>query len=131
MNRLSKAELKRIVDLATQADAFRTEIEQKLADFRADNYRLIEKLDEVRAEFYGVMEDLANEAEAYYDERSDRWQASDTGDAYNSWMSRLEEVRDKADMEITFADFSLDPDADVTEFDFIAEGLDPDFAEPE
>lgn len=43
------------------------------------------------------LEELANNAEEYYEERSEDWQESDNGNNYYAWF---EEIRSKAEFEV-------------------------------
>jgi hypothetical protein len=43
----------------------------------------------------GVYQDLADEAQAYFDERSERWQQGDAGTEYEVWLNTLTEAIDE------------------------------------
>lgn len=45
-------------------------------------------------EAYGFVEDIHSEREGEYDDRSERWQEGERGEAAATWLSELEEVRD-------------------------------------
>lgn len=53
------------------------------------------------ADLKGVYEDIAGEARDYYDNRSEKWQEGDTGQAYQEWLDSLESPDlDDAEIEI-------------------------------
>lgn len=61
-----------------------------------------------------VYEGIAEEARAYYDERSEKWQEGDAGTNYNEWIDTLEAVEfDEVELDLPdelpmpdFPDFS-------------------------
>lgn len=55
---------------------------------------------EAREEAHSVLDDLVNEAQTYFDERSDKWQEGDAGLEYQSWISSIENARDQLGDEI-------------------------------
>lgn len=44
-----------------------------------------------------TLEEIANNAEEYYEERSEEWQESENGNNYYTWF---EEIRSKAEFEV-------------------------------
>jgi DNA repair exonuclease SbcCD ATPase subunit len=61
-----------------------------------------------------VMEEIASEAENYYDDKSEKWQEGEKGEAYGEWRDRLRELADEFDEpdcpELEFSDIEC-PDS--------------------
>lgn len=53
---------------------------QNLKDEAIDNLRVVQDR----------ISHLAEEAQNYYDERSEKWQESENGEAYSEWISNIE-----------------------------------------
>jgi polyhydroxyalkanoate synthesis regulator phasin len=79
---------------------------------------LADQANEAREEAYSVLDDLVNEAQAYFDERSEKWQESDAGSAYQSWISDMENARDQLGDDIT-----LSVGEDIDTFDDLIDAL--------
>jgi hypothetical protein len=47
------------------------------------------------ADLRGIYRDLADHAQTYFDERSERWQQGDAGTAYDAWMNGLAEAAER------------------------------------
>lgn len=52
----------------------------------------LKDLNEKREEAAELVEELRGKAEDYFNEKSEKWQESETGERYSSWMSAIEEV---------------------------------------
>jgi hypothetical protein len=60
----------------------------------------IEELNSAISEANGFAENIASEIQAYIDERSEKWQDSDRGSAYNDWCSAYQDlVLDEASLD--------------------------------
>lgn len=82
---------------------------------------------ETVAEAYGFLDDIINEREGEFDDMSERWQEGDRGEATQSWIESLQEVRDELiDVEEIMIDLP-----DVTGLPDHAEILDNLQTEPE
>jgi len=55
-----------------------------------------------------LMEELANDADNYFDDKSEKWQEGEKGEAYGEWRDRLREIADEFD----------EPECPEIEFDF-------------
>jgi DNA phosphorothioation-dependent restriction protein DptG len=68
---------------------------------------------ETREEIRGVIEDWYNEADAYYDDRSEKWQEGDSGQAYDTWKDEIAQAQAEFETEL-----SIDIPTDILgEFD--------------
>ncbi len=90
--RLSQA-TQSFTELREKATQIINECNAKLAD-------LGEAVEDARQDAYGVLDDLCNEAQTYYDNRSEAWRDKDSGENYLNWINDLEEVRDTLDGEL-------------------------------
>lgn len=60
--------------------------------FRSDVELAIEKYNNKLASLKEVYTGLAETAREYYDERSEKWQEGDAGQAYSDWCDEMENV---------------------------------------
>jgi uncharacterized protein YidB (DUF937 family) len=100
MRALDKATQKRIDDLLNEIDTLGNNInnahsaaEEQLQGILAPLIDAISAYNEKVEEFNSVMEDVVSEAQSYFDDRSEKWQEGDAGEAYSSWISALENTR--------------------------------------
>lgn len=68
----------------------------------AEKARLSEQLEEARSAFEAAVQEandfleaVAPELRAYYDEKSEKWQESDAGSAYDGWVTTFESKLDE------------------------------------
>lgn len=57
-----------------------------------------------------IYEDLASQAQTYYDDRTDAWKDSDAGSTYLDWIGRLESPEGLEDLEIDLPEDLEEPD---------------------
>jgi hypothetical protein len=124
MKKMTPNEVERLIAAATEVDAIldemdliRTHAESELGTKIAE---LREPLDEAR----GLLEDAAQAAETYYDERSEKWQEGDTGSAYCDWKNDLRSLADAAGDDIDAPEI-----AEIERPDWVDRALNADFAE--
>lgn len=63
-------------------------------------------VEKIQDKLNAVLEDInefINDARASYDDKSERWQESDKGQAVDTWIGELEQARD--DLENAIAEF--------------------------
>lgn len=105
MNKLSRADHERREKLSTTLADLKAEIEAQRDILNAK----IEAFNEAVEETNGWVEDVARTIEEYIDERSEKWQESERGDAYGTWKDEWEnftlEIVDTVE-EIEFEDFA-------------------------
>ena len=76
-------------------------------------------IDDANALLDGVRED----AQAHYDEKSEKWQESDKGTDYQEWISELEQTLD--DVEVDAPEDVSEPDfSAIDTFEHIRQGVD-------
>lgn len=95
MNKIKPADLTELSGLASEVADLFDEARDILAKADDEAANKLEQADAKRQEARDKMAELASEAEAYYDERSEKWQESDTGQAYQEWKDRLTEIADE------------------------------------
>lgn len=130
--KLTKAELDRktqiegnLTDKIAKLEDGKRELEEAitaLVDTFNDDY--VAPMNEALNEAHGFADDIANERQSEYDDKSDRWQEGDRGQGAYSWLSAVESGRDACD-ELTFMQSpTLDFDMpDVSEFENIPEEM--------
>jgi chromosome segregation ATPase len=79
-----------------------TSINTLIGMFNTRVTTLTEELNSLRQSAYEKLDQLASDAEAYYDEKSETWQDGDNGQLYAEWRSQIEEARDM--LEEVFAE---------------------------
>jgi chromosome segregation ATPase len=103
MQKLSKRDLERIKDAATRMEDLQSKVEEIVTKANSELEALVEEFEDARHDAFGALDDICNEAQDYFDERSEKWQDGDKGDQYRDWISSLEEVRDHLDQSITLS----------------------------
>jgi hypothetical protein len=89
----------RITALASVADAQRGVIQDAIYDLNDTLALKLGTVEDARRvyntairDLHEVYQDLADRAQSYYDDRSDRWRESDAGTDYEEWLSALAET---------------------------------------
>jgi hypothetical protein len=93
---------KQIAELADVVTEKGEQVVEALADFNNAFALKLDALEKARsaynaaiADLRGIIQDLADEAQAYFDERSERWQASEAGNEYGEWAVELAEAAER------------------------------------
>lgn len=126
MKRLSKEQVKRHAQLATDLHEAYREMEAAIGYYNVAVSEAFAKLaPAVEAfnakvteanEFIGEVHD---EQEAYFDEKSERWQEGDAGSAYSDWKGEWETEVEEVELE---EPGELDvPDVDIESFENLEE----------
>lgn len=115
MNRLSKQEIE---DRDRRNKALRdalAEVNRQIDTFNAamdEHWRAVEDAvsvyNEAVGEVNGWLSDIHSAQEAHYDEKSEKWQEGERGEAYQSWMQEFEN-------EVEEAEVSKPDDVDAVE----------------
>jgi hypothetical protein len=99
MNRLSKTQLAEKVRLLQQLRRVGSKVEEALADFnrkveeaKAPVDQAVEEYNAVLAEAKAFAEGIAADAQSHYDDKSEKWQEGERGQAYQAWVSEWENV---------------------------------------
>ena len=95
ISRTQQAEINKAVDalgeagkaLAQAIDSYNEALEPLRVDIEAARDTYNEKIADLKA----VYVDIAGEARAYYDDRSQKWQEGEAGEAYSEWVDQLDE----------------------------------------
>jgi hypothetical protein len=124
MLKISRTDLDKLADFGDAAAEVFTELSNLAEIFEADTARLLEKFAEIQSEACAIMEDAASEAESYYDEKSEKWQEGERGQAYSEWKDRLREIADSLGEALDAPDLTM-PD----EPDWLNSFREPDFSE--
>ncbi len=85
------------------------ELDTCLAEARGKVTELVAAINEARQEVHGILDDLVTEVDAYYDERSAKWQEGDKGQSYDEWRQELTQTRDEMDEDLEL-EIPEDPD---------------------
>jgi hypothetical protein len=131
--KLTKAELDRKAEIESELTDAINKLDDGKRQLEEDMTNLVNKfnddyvapLNEALEKAYGFADDIANERQGEYDDKSDRWQEGDRGSAAYSWISAVESARDACD-QLTFPDaptFEFDA-PDVSDFENMPEEMD-------
>lgn len=125
MNRLNRSTLDALASIASEVSQGFDELEALTTKYEEDALNLIAQIDERKAEAAEIMDGAANDAESYFDEKSEKWQEGERGEIYGEWRNRLREVADAIAEDIEAPEVQA-PDRP----DWIDNLADPDFVEP-
>lgn len=106
-------------DASNKLNAAITAYNEAMAPHKEAVEEALEEYNNKVGELKSVYEGIANDARGYFDERTERWQESETGQAYEEWVEQLEEL-DIEEVEIELPeeiDFPDDiPDLEGADF---------------
>jgi len=118
MKKLSKINLSNIQifidNMCEQTDKYNEALETLQKDATPENFDALKeihgKLQNSIEDSCSYTQDLAEAAQEYYDERSERWMESERGDAYAEWISELEgaQVDDLDELPESFENLEVD-----------------------
>jgi F0F1-type ATP synthase membrane subunit b/b' len=124
MNKIDKRSMTAITGAAEKLDALLADYELEREIASAKFGQMIDAINDAREELRGMLEDEANAAEAYADDRSEKWQESDRGQAYNEWKDRLRSLADDAATDFEGPEFT-----EIDEPSWLADVKDGEFSE--
>ena len=124
MKKLTRNEIDRLQTAASEITAIYEEMDQVRTHAEEELARLVMELSEPMETARGVLEDAANAAEEYYDERSEKWLESEAGEAYGEWKENLRRLADDLGEDIEPPQIG-----EVEQPDWIGEIAACDFAE--
>src|SRR5262245_48455400 len=108
--KLSKAEIDRRQELVDQLTELRGKLEDAVSEFNSKVEELkapvtsaLEAYNEALGEARSFAEDIASEGDSARDQKSDKWQESERGEASRGWVEEWQNVS-LDDIEIEFAD---------------------------
>ena len=90
MRKLDKRDLIRLAEAESALTRAVSNIESIHAEYAAKLEAEAESIDEALDLARGVLEDIISEAQDHADSRSDKWQESDSGQAYRDWIEHFE-----------------------------------------
>lgn len=105
MNRISKQQQTTINDLRTRwldarnaLDVAQSEANEVIEKAVAEVQAKIADLNAIIEEANAVREEIENDAQSYYDEKSEKWQEGDRGSAFSewkdAWSNEVEEIEE-------------------------------------
>ena len=125
MRRLSKQQLQAVYDASDACLETSTALDKAITDYNVAMEPLKGAVENALSAYNntvttlkGVYEEIASEAREYYDDRTEKWQEGEAGQAYSEWVNQLES-----------------PYIEEVEFDFpdeieLPDGV-PDFSSPD
>jgi uncharacterized protein YukE len=97
VKKLTKDQIAQHTKLSAELNDVREKLEaavkrfnEKVAVEFSELETIVEALNEKTSEANAFIEEIHDEQESFYDERSEKWQEGDAGSAYSDWMSTWE-----------------------------------------
>ena len=100
--KITKTDNTRVMKLAGELDDMRTEINDKLDEWRGELSGLLDALNEKREELRGVIEDIQAEQQSAYDDMSERWLEGDRASPTEDWIGALADAEALVSDDFTF-----------------------------
>ena len=109
MLKLTQNEVTRLQSASAAISELYEELDNTRQRFESEIAEIKSKIGEAKQDAWEVLDDAANQAESYYDERSEKWQEGDRGQAYSEWKDELRRLADECaeddeDTEISVPD---------------------------
>jgi NAD-specific glutamate dehydrogenase len=130
MKRLTKDHAQRHAVLVERLHATQRDLERAIETYNEEASRAFAHVEVVRDRMQALLteanewlDEVRTDAQSYFDDRSEKWQESEAGEAYAEWISELETTLDE--IEIAEPDALDVPDLDGIEtFEGIRQGVD-------
>lgn len=90
MLKLTQKETDRLIDAGSAITDLFAKLETEREAFAGAVERIKEQIAEAQQEAWELLDDAARAAEEYHDERSEKWQEGERGQAYAEWRDRLQ-----------------------------------------
>ena len=127
MKRLSKSQETKHRDIAAKLQAAMDGLDQAVGKYNeavakayAELQPAVEAMNTAIGDANGFVEEVHEEQQSYYDDRSDTWREGDAGSEYEGWMGEWEveieeiEIEEPEELEV--------PDLDLESFDNLPAG---------
>lgn len=106
MNKIDAKSVVKMLESTSGVAQLFDDLDAAVEEAREKINGIIAEINEAKDDAREILDDAAMEAESYWDERSEKWQEGDRGQAYDEWKNRLRELADAAaetveDVEIT------------------------------
>lgn len=104
--------------LSAFADTITEKRDAILAAFEDTIKPLLDELNEARDEARDMLSSLAEDADSYFDDRSENWQEGEKGEAYSAWKDLIHDAHGKFEEDISlpnFEEFESDVDELLSE----------------
>jgi uncharacterized protein YukE len=121
MKRLTKDQIEQHSQISTDLHAAHEAVQSAVAEFNAKVAAAYAELEPHVSDFNSEVEkansfmgEVYADQESFYDEKSEKWQEGDAGEAYRSWMEQWEQVIEE--MELDVPEELGEPDVDLDTF---------------
>ena len=111
--KIDKKSVEEMGDLGREVRALLGEYAEVKATAEAAVAHVIEELNAKRSRLAEIIREAHQDADSYYDEKSEKWQEGDRGSAYGDWRDELDRIAGEIENEIEAPDF---PDLDEPEW---------------
>lgn len=105
MQKIAAKDVERLLRSAEEIEHLYGLIDEAVQRVDAKIFDILVRIEAARDEAREIVENAADAAETYFDERSEGWQDGDRGRAYAEWRDRLrgiaEEMDEIGELEIT------------------------------
>ena len=102
MKRVPEKTLNELETIALKLEELQEELDKKRAQFEQAARRLLEDANGLIGDAAHLQTDLCGEMDEYWEGRSEKWQASEKGEAYQHWMEAWSDLYlEPLDTEVT------------------------------
>lgn len=108
MNKLDRSDINELQQLADDIKGSLAEYEELRAQVVADIEKIITELNQKRERAWEIVDQAATDADAYFDERSEKWQEGDKGQRYAEWRDELQRVAGEIEEAFELPEFPGD-----------------------
>lgn len=128
MNKLSQKDLDALASVSGEVGELFDELDSLRERFAGKAQELLDRIAEAKESAREIMDDAALSAEEFHDEKSEKWQEGDRGQAYAEWRDQLRAVADAIAEDIETPEIQMPErpewvdsigDPDFTEFEFL------------
>lgn len=124
MKQISQKDKGRLREAHERLTELREEAVAVCDEVRAKLDAILQKIEDEREAIHGLVEDLASEAQSYFDEKSEKWQDGDAGQQYQEWISELEGAAAECDQPVEVV---FEPEDMLEQIDNVLAQLDGGF----
>jgi uncharacterized protein YukE len=129
MNKLTQAQIKQKTELIEalkkameKLDEARSTYNDALQDEYNKYKEFVDSYNSANEELRTFIGECAEEMSAYFDEKSEKWQEGEAGEAYAAWKDAWEAAAEFDDHDVREPDEAEEPDVDIEDLEALPNG---------
>lgn len=107
MRMIPKPVMTRLSEISLKLEEHKGVLEGIGDEFTSRVEAVLGRVNDLRNEAHSLIDSAYSDGEAYYDERSEKWQEGDAGSAYKDWIDGLQEKASLLDEEVTIEELEV------------------------